>query len=139
MTKEMLKQYNDIQMELASMKEDIKNTQNTIEKIISGGTVRDKVYGGLGGTQGFCIEGFPNMEYERQLRILKGKINRLRKKETDLMELSEEIEVFIDNIPNSRDRMVLKETFINGKKQREVSHKIFIERSTVSKIISKYI
>lgn len=139
MTKEDLKQYSDIQMELASMKEDIKKTQDAIEKIISEGTVHDKVYGGLGGTQGFCIEGFPNMEYDRQLRILEGKVNRLRKKETDLMELSEKIEVFIDGIPNSRDRMILKETFINGKKQREVSNEIFVERSTVSKIISKYI
>lgn len=139
MTRELLKQYSDIQAELASMREDIKNTQNAIAKIVSGGTVRDKVYGGLGGTQGFCIEGFPNMEYERQLRILEGKVNRLHKKETDLMELSETIETFIDGIPNSRDRMVLKETFINGKKQREVSDKIYIERSTVSKIISKYL
>lgn len=58
-TKEAMEQYECLKMELESVKKEVKETEDSISKLIEEGTVCDKVTGGLGGIQGFKIEGFP--------------------------------------------------------------------------------
>lgn len=138
-TKEVMIQYSDIQEELKQMRLDIQKTEDDIAKLLEEGTVQDKVKGGLGGLQGFKIEGFPITAFERRKRILRSKMDRLTEKENDLLEMTESIELFIDNIPVSRDRRIFKAIYFENKTQQQVARELHIDRSLVSKIISRYI
>ena len=138
-TKELLSQYAYLQREIEDMHEEIKKTEDSIAKLLEEGTVVDKVTGGYGGIQGFKIEGFPQKEYDRRKRILIIKKNRLFTKETELLFQKEKIEEFIDEIPNSRDRQIMKDTFVNNKTQKQIAKEMYIDRSLVSKIINKYV
>lgn len=138
-TKEIMIQYSDIQEELKQMRIDIQKTEDDIAKLLEEGTVQDKVKGGLGGLQGFKIEGFPVTAFEKRKRILRSKMDRLADRENDLLEMTESIELFIDNIPVSRDRRIFKAIYFENKTQQQVARELHIDRSLVSKIISRYI
>lgn len=138
-TKDVMAQYTNLKEELKKIELEIKDTENSIAKLIEEGTVVDKVTGGLGGIQGFKIEGFPVKEYERRKRTLRGKVDRLTEKENDLLELTESMEMFIDTIAVSRDRMIFKMIYLENKTQQQVADVLHIDRSLVSKIISKYV
>lgn len=136
--KDIMSQYDSIKIELDEIHKEVEETEKDIAKLIEEGTVVDKVTGGLGGIQGFKIEGFPEKEYNRRRKILLKKNNRLKEKENDLLEAKEKVEVFIDGIPVSRDRIIFRMIFIENKKQQVVADFLHIDRSLVSKIISKY-
>lgn len=138
-TKEIMIQYSDIQEELKQMRLDIQKTEDDIAKLLEEGTVQDKVKGGLGGLQGFKIEGFPVTAFEKRKRILRSKMERLTDRENDLLEMTESIELFIDNIPVSRDRRIFKAIYFENKTQQQVARELHIDRSLVSKIINRYI
>ena len=138
-TKEIMAQYNDIKEEIKELNKEIEKAEKSIEKLIEEGTVCDKVKGGIGGIQGFKIEGFPVVEYQRRRRVLKNKVHRLQKKENDLIELKDNIEKYIEKIPVSRDRRIFRMIFIENKTQKQVAKELVIDRSLVSKIISKYL
>lgn len=138
-SKEIMIQYSDIQEELKQMRLDIQKTEDDIAKLLEEGTVQDKVMGGLGGLQGFKIEGFPVTAFEKRKRILRSKMDRLADRENDLLEMTESIELFIDNIPVSRDRRIFKAIYFENKTQQQVARELHIDRSLVSKIISRYI
>ena len=68
-------------------------------------------------------------EIEKQIRI--------REKRREQVEsLITEIERFIAEIPDSRDRQIFELIYIDGKKQREVAEYMGMERSSISKIIT---
>lgn len=138
-SKEILIQYSDLQEEIKRMRKDIKKTEDDIAKLLEEGTVCDKVKGGLGGIQGFKIEGFPVPAFERRKKILRKKMDRLIDKENELLELTESIEIFIDNIPISRDRRIFRAIYFEDKTQQQIARELHIDRSLVSKIISKYL
>lgn len=137
-TKDVMTQYENIKEELNRLEIEIKKTEDSIAKLIEEGTVVDKVTGGLGGIQGFKIEGFPVKEYDRRKKALRNRMDRLIEKENDLLEITECIELFIDAIPISRDRQIFTMTYFEKKTQQQVADILHIDRSLVSKIISKY-
>lgn len=139
MTRELLRQYKDLQEEIKKINAEIEKTEEEIEKLHEEGTVVDKVKGGEGGWQGFKIEGFPIKEYEKRKNILKRKINMLISKENELLETSVEIESFIETIENSRDRRILRLLVFEKKSQQQISEELYIDRSLVSKILCKYL
>lgn len=62
---------------------------------------------------------------------------RIREKRREQVEsLITEIEQFIAEIPDSRDRQIFELIYIDGKKQREVAEYMGMERSSISKIIT---
>lgn len=138
-TKDVMVQYSDMQEEIKQMRADIQKTEDAIAKLLEEGTVCDKVTGGLGGIQGFKIEGFPVVEFEKRKRLLRKKVDRLMERENDLLEMTEGIEVFIDSISISRDRRIFRAIYFEDKTQQQVARELHIDRSLVSKIISKYI
>lgn len=138
-SKEVMIQYSDMQEEIKRMRADIQKTEDDIAKLLEEGTVCDKVKGGLGGIQGFKIEGFPVPAFERRKRILRKKMDRLIDKENELLEMTESIEMFIDNIPVSRDRRIFHAIYFENKTQQQAARELHIDRSLVSKIISKYL
>lgn len=121
------------------MKIDIKKTEDSIAKLVKEGVVEDKVYGGLGGIQGFKIEGFPLAIYEKRRNLLRKKVDRLSAKENELLELVENMETLVDNIPVSRDRVIFRALYFEGKTQQQIADELHIDRSLVSKTISKYL
>lgn len=65
---------------------------------------------------------------------------RIREKRREQVESQiTEIEQFIAEIPDSRDRQIFELIYIDGKKQREVANEIGLERSVVSKRITNYL
>ncbi len=138
-TREMMSQYKNLKDEIEKIRIDIKKTEDSIEKLLEEGTVQDKVYGGLGGIQGFKIEGFPTAIYERRRNLLRKKMDRLSNRENDLIELVEDMENLIDKIPVSRDRQIFRAIYIDGKTQQDIADELHIDRSLVSKTISKYL
>lgn len=138
-SKEVMIQYSDMQEEIKRMRKDIQKTEDDIAKLLEEGTVCDKVKGGLGGIQGFKIEGFPVPAFERRKKILRKKMDRLIDKENELLELTESVEIFIDNIPVSRDRRIFHAIYFEDKTQQQIARELHIDRSLVSKIISKYL
>ena len=153
MTKEYLKQYSDLKLEEIQTRETIERLSRQIEsiekqiaKIETSGSVKDKVYGGMGGTQGFVIEGFPMAEYERKktdLMLKKLLLNQhkstLEVLRFDILKQTNEIEQFISSIPVSRDRMILRATVMECRTQQDIANQLYIDRSLVSKIVSKYL
>lgn len=138
MNKEILSQYQHIVNEIYELGIHIHKCEDALAKLIEEGTVIDKVSGGVGGIQGFKIEGFPLAEYERRRRILQRKSDKYFSLQTELEELSYEIECDIEEIPNSRDRRIMRMVFLEGMTQQQVADEMFMDRSNVSRIISKY-
>ena len=138
-TKEAMEQYECLKMELESIKKEVKETEDSISKLIEEGTVCDKVTGGLGGIQGFKIEGFPVPVYERRKKFLRNRVDRLIAKENEIMEYTEKIERYIDSIPVSRDRIIFKAIFIDGMSQKQIANRLHVDRSLISKIIGKHL
>lgn len=68
-------------------------------------------------------------------RLMRINEKRLDKAEADRLE----IEQFIAAIPDSTDRQIFELSFLEGKKQREVSDVVGYSRGRVSQIISKYV
>lgn len=65
---------------------------------------------------------------------------RIRKKRREQVEsLITEIEQFIAEIPDSRDRQIFELIYIDGKKQREVSGIVGYSQGRVSQIIKGYL
>jgi len=62
---------------------------------------------------------------------------RIREKRREQVEsLITEIEQFIAEIPDSRDRQIFELRYIEGMKQKDVAEYIGMERSSISKIIT---
>ena len=138
-SKDIMMQYRNMQKEIEQIHQDIKKTEDNIARLLEEGTVQDKVRGGFGGNQGFKIEGFPVEIFEKRKNLLRGKMDRLTKKENELLELTESIETFIDGIPVSRDRRIFRAIYLEDKTQQEIAAELHIDRSLVSKTISKYL
>lgn len=138
-SKELMSQYKSIKSEIEKMKIDIKKTEDSIANLVREGVVEDKVYGGLGGIQGFKIEGFPLAIYEKRRNLLQKKVDRLSAKENELLELVENMETLVDSIPVSRDRVIFRALYFDGKTQQQIADELHIDRSLVSKTISKYL
>lgn len=68
-------------------------------------------------------------EISKQIRIREQRREQVEK-------LITEIEQFIAEIPDSRDRQIFELIYIDGKKQREVAESMGVERSSVSKKIT---
>ncbi len=138
-TKEILKQYAYMQIEIEDLKADLKKTEDAIDKLIEEGTVKDRVYGGEGGIQGFNIEGFPTAEYNRRMRLYHSRKMHLIQRQNDLLELTNRIDKMIAEIPDARDRQIFHDVYIERKKQWEVAEKLHVDRSLIGKIIDRYL
>lgn len=138
MTRDKLKQYISLKKEISDLENMVKKCEDELAALIEEGCVKDKVYGGLGGTQGFVIEGMPVALYERIRNKQIKKHNILVNRKEELLDLFLEIEKFIDSIEDSKDRVILRKVFLEGKTHEDVAAEVFMERSSVTKIISKY-
>lgn len=129
MTKDVLVQYKDMLEEVKEIREKISKLETTIFDIEtkiehyekSGETVKDKVYGGMGGIQGYVIEGFPSRDYgkARSNLMMKKLLLNQRKStleilEVELTEKTNEVEEFIASIDDSRIRRIINMRFMEN-------------------------
>lgn len=56
-----------------------------------------------------------------------------------LEEECQQVEEFIESIPDSMTRRLFRQSFIDGRTQREISRDLYISQSSISKKISDYL
>lgn len=137
-TKEILIQYSDLLKETEEVRDKIDYLEQRIpvlekriQEIEDGEVVKDKVYGGEGGIQGFSIEGIPNAEYQKKkTELLTKKLLLNQRKSTleileyDLMQKTNEVEEFISSIDDSRIRRIINLKFIENLSWLQVANRI---------------
>ena len=137
-SKEILNQYRDLQLEIKDTREKIDRLETRIPKlekriadIEAGEKVKDKVRGGLGGIQSFMIEGIPTKEYNQKKSELYIKRNLLveRKRVLELLELDSlsqvnAVEKFINGIKDAHIRRIVTLRIVDGLSWNEVADKI---------------
>ncbi|MFT4146414.1 MAG: hypothetical protein QM644_18375 [Mobilitalea sp.] len=86
----------------------------------------------------FNVEGFDEEAINRQ-QILINEITRKREhKKEELLEKENEIHDFVYSIEDPELRLIFIYTFLDGMNQEKVARKLYMDRSTVSRKISKY-
>lgn len=138
-TKKVLKQYISLKNEVKETKEKIKSLEIQICQIskrlreieVKKESVRDKVKGGMGGIQGFQIEGLPIREYQTKKSelmmkniLLNQRKSTLEILEYELLEETNEIERFIMGIQDSQMRRIISLRFIENLSWNMVADRI---------------
>ena len=77
-------------------------------------SVIDSVTGGNGGIQHYKIEGYPYPEYSRKRTLLMTRDNQLQVYEIKLLEITNEVERFIEKIENSAIRRMISYRFLDN-------------------------
>ena len=112
--KEALIQYCDVKQEY----DDIRTRRDTLKRDIERMekeqiSVIDSVTGGNGGIQHYKIEGYPYPEYSRKRTLLMARDNQLQVYEIKLLEITNEVERFLEKIENSRMRRMITYRFLD--------------------------
>lgn len=138
-SKSVLKQYIDLKAESEEIREKISKLEKQIgdiEKRIKeieekNETVKDKVMGGLGGIQGFNIEGIPMREYEKKKSdlmvkrlLLNQRKSTLEILEYQIIQQTNDVEEFIASIDDSRMRRIVNLRFIQNLSWNKVADRI---------------
>ena len=65
-------------------------------------------------------------------------ITKLHNERAELERTKLEIDIFLTTIFDSRDRLIFEYLYRDGMTQQEVADKLFLDRSSVSKIVDRY-
>ena len=122
--KSVLIQYCDMQAEIKELRRLIKMTEERLEKIEREGAVSDVVSGGMGGIQHFKVTGFPTPEHAKVKQLLVSRRQRLKMKEDELLELTNQIEEYIESIKKSELRIMFRMYYIEGLTWNQVAHQM---------------
>lgn len=138
-TRELLKQYRYIVLEIADAETRIQRIEKRIEQLEQDGVVADKVSGGAGGKEHFTIRGVQSSKLTREEnRLLHEKLRFVNTKNA-LEDIRDEIEEYIDAIPDAFTRMIFKYYFEDGMSQQEIADQLFIDQCNVSRKISDHL
>ena len=121
MDKRILIEYCDMKAEIKYLRGLISQTEKRLERIEEEGEVSDVVSGGMGGIEHFKVTGFPTPEYARTKKLLEYRKKRLKLKEIELLELTNQAEEFIESIEKSELRTMFRLYYIEGLTWIEVS------------------
>lgn len=99
-------------------------TEERLEKIEKEGAVIDVVSGGMGGIQHFTVEGFPVPGYTKAKNLLISRKQRLKMKEEELLELTNQAEEYIESIEKSELRIMFRLYYIEGLTWVQVAHQM---------------
>lgn len=121
--KEILVQYIDMKEEIKDLRKRIKKISDDIDKL---SVVSDSVKGTRrDGTIGpIKVTGFPYPRYQRMKSILETRRSRLAKLEVELMELTSQVEEYIDSIEKSEMRTIFRLYYIDGLTWSKVAFKM---------------
>ena len=128
---DLVKEQKDLAERIASTQRNIENIERRLQKIEAGEVVKDKVYGGEGGIQGFVIEGVPTAEYEtlktsllRKKLLLEKQIDIQREQEEVVLLALTEVEEFIARIEDSHIRRIVRFRVVDGLTWKQVAHRM---------------
>lgn len=124
MTKDILAQYCDLKEEVKDLRRRIENIQRVLDRMESEGLVADTVKGGYGGKQRYTIRGFPYADYSRRKSTLRRYQTRLETAEERLLELTNEVEDYIQSLDDSRIRRILRYRFLDNLTWRQVAYRM---------------
>lgn len=124
MEKSVLIEYCDMQVEIKKLKRLIKTTEEKIAKMEEKERTRDVVSGGAGGTQHFKVEGFPVPEHAKVKRLLISRRERLKMKEEELLEITNQAEEYIESIKKSEIRIMFRMRYVEGLTWNQVAHQM---------------
>lgn len=122
--KSVLIQYCDMQAETKELRRLIKMTEERLEKIEKEGAVSDVVSGGMGGIQHFKVTGFPTPEHAKVEQLLVSRRQRLKMKETELLEITNQAEEYIESIEKSELRIMFRLYYIEGLTWMQVAYRM---------------
>ena len=114
MDKNALIQYCDMKEEIKDLRRRITETEKQIFRIAEEGTVKDTVSGGMGGIQHFVVEGMPVPELSRKRLLLNKRKAILLEKENELLELTMQVDEYIETIEKSELRIIFRLYFLDG-------------------------
>lgn len=123
MDKDILKQYIDLKNEIKDLRRRMEDKEKKILQM-EGCVVKDSVKGtrkdGTIGT--ITVEGFPYPELERRKLSLQRSRHRMQEKESEILEITEAVEKFIDEIPDSRTRRIFRHRYLDNMSWIQVAH-----------------
>lgn len=123
--KTILVQYTDLQKEIRDLQDRIDRKQRLIDQMEQQGyTVKDTVRGSRAdGTIGpIAVEGFPYPDYNRQRTLLQQSMIRMKAKQDELLELTNKVERFIEDIPNTKARRIFRYRYLDNMTWPQVAH-----------------
>lgn len=123
MDRKYLDDYLSLSKEIVDIRHRITEIKSQLARM-SGETVKDKVYGGEGGLQGFVIEGFPIKSYSRKKTILQNKMMKLERLESEIGQMIIDVDNFIYTIPDSNVRQIARFRFVDGFSWKEVAQRM---------------
>lgn len=125
---DLVKEQKELAERIAATERNIESVERRIAKIEAGEVVKDKVYGGEGGIQGFVIEGIPSEEYRQLKTSLLRKKMLLEKQKTIQQEQEEvvllsltEVQEFVGKIEDPHIRRIVRFRVIDGMSWRQVA------------------
>lgn len=124
MDKAVLKQYQDLKMEVRETERRIEQLREQLDRIEREGMVTDIVKGGEGGIQHFKITGFPQSEYSHVKSLLQAREIRLTGLMNRCMDSVNEVEEFIASVDDSHIRRILTYRVIEDLTWVQVAHRI---------------
>lgn len=126
MKKEMLESYQSKKTEITELKKEIENLWKS-ENMIGNDTILDYRTGVPipRSVVGFDFEKFKK-KYEKKSKLMEG-----------LEKECEDIENYIDSIPESETRRIFKMYYIDGLTMQKIGKKMHMDKSTVSRKISE--
>lgn len=130
--KHLLIQYSDLIMEREEICKRIKKIEKKLELINSEGDVKDAVKGGAGGWQTFIIDGFPVIEWEENIYLLKKAKRELSIRENKIAEQTADVEKYLNTLDDSRMRRMITKKYIENKPWSQVAYemgKMYTEES----------
>lgn len=127
MDKDILRQYTDLQQEISDIQRRIDQKETLLRKMEEKGyIVKDAVKGTRpDGTIGsITIKGFPYPDYTRQKSLLHTSKLQMQLKLDELLELTNEVEKFIDAIKDSRTRRIFRHRYLDNMTWVQVAHQM---------------
>lgn len=151
-TKQALFDYSDTleaieeyQRKIDKLDVEIHRTEKRIHDIEENETVKDKVYGGEGGWQGFVIEGIPIPEYrdlKQELQFKQTFQQQLRTTlvltQYDLISKKNHAEKFIRSIKDDYMKRIISLRFIERKKWNQVADDMHGTEDSVRKAYQRF-
>lgn len=127
MDKVVLEQYSSLKMEYQDLRDEIAKLEKQIKKMeTSRCQVSDSVKGTRSdGTYGSIrITGFPVPDYYRRKDLLEKRKKKLTEFELQLLELTNEVDDYINSMADSRMRRMIRHKFFDELSWVQVAHKM---------------
>lgn len=123
MDKKIMIQYADLQEEIKDLRKRIEKTKYQIAQLEKQGIVSDTVSGSRqDGTIGpIKITGFPDRDYHKRKNTLNRQLMLLQEKEDELLELTNEVELYIESIEDSRIRRIFRYRYLDDMSWEKVA------------------